>query len=930
MGRAVTTTVSIDVETTGLDPERDSIIEIGAVKFSGSRVEAEWSSLVNPGRHVPEFITTLTGIDDAMLRQAPSFREVLPSIAGFLGDAQILGHNIRFDLGFLSKGLPIGRTDVVDTYQLAAVLMPSAGRYNLGALGKELGVPLPATHRALDDARVTRLVFLRLQELARQLPIEVVQEIVRLSEPLEWDGAAVFQDVLRARSSEVSKVRRGKPSQPTAAPETVTALEDVETPIGLDADEVAAALEHGGAFSRHFSRFEYRPEQVEMLRAVTNALCHGRHLLVEAGTGVGKSFAYLVPAALFALRNSTRVLVSTNTINLQDQLIRKDIPDLAAALGIDLRASVLKGRANYLCPRRFDNAMHFGPRNDTEMRVLAKVLVWQLSDSSGDRSGINLNGNAERDVWLRLSAEDDGCTTETCLRRKGGVCPFHRARTAAQTAHLLVVNHALLLSDVAAEGKVLPDYSYLIVDEAHHLESATTSALSFRITQAELDRMVKDIGGSNAGILGHVLTALRPVLGAAELGLVRQRIARATDMAFRFEQLSREFHDRLGEFASAQREPNQQSQYAWQARILPATRTLPGWDTVEIAWDAVGETLRLLLTALSEIHQTASGIFAAGTEALEDVVSDLSTAFHRLAEAERQVSAMISGPSPEQVYWIELRPSGNGLSLNAAPLRVGPLVENVLWHEKASMILTSATLTTHGEFHYLRSTLGADEADELQLGSPFDYESSTLLYIANDIAEPNTSEYQQTLHRALIATARAAGGRTLALFTSYAALRRAALAISAPLAREEIMVFEHGEGASPNVLLESFKASERAVLLGTRSFWEGVDVPGEALSVLFIPKLPFDVPTDPLIAARSETYDDPFSEYLVPEAILKFRQGFGRLIRTASDRGVVAVLDRRVLSKKYGSLFLDSLPRCTMRQGPAGNLAIETAKWLGT
>ena len=246
------------------------------------------------------------------------------------------------------------------------------------------------------------------------------------------------------------------------------------------------------------------------------------------------------------------------------------------------------------------------------------------------------------------------------------------------------------------------------------------------------------------------------------------------------------------------------------------------------------------------------------------------------------------------------------------------------------MIVTSATLTTHGEFQYLRNTLGADEAEELQLGSPFDYESSTLLFVANDIPEPNAPDYQPILHRALIAAARAAGGRTLALFTSYAALKKASQAISAPLARDDILVFEQGEGASPNALLESFRTSARAVLLGTRSFWEGVDVPGEALSVLFIPKLPFDVPTDPLVAARAEIYEDPFGEYFVPEAILRFRQGFGRLIRAASDRGVVAILDRRVLTKQYGRLFLDSLPRCTMRQGPAASLPIEVAKWLRT
>jgi len=307
----------------------------------------------------------------------------------------------------------------------------------------------------------------------------------------------------------------------------------------------------------------------------------------------------------------------------------------------------------------------------------------------------------------------------------------------------------------------------------------------------------------------------------------------------------------------------------------------------------------------------------------------MSNFVRRLSEAEVNVSGMISKPNDGMVYWIEVQPNGNRLALNAAPLRVGPLIEKYLWHEKRSVIVTSATLTTHGEFSYLRNTLGADEADEMQLGSPYDYENSTLLYISNDIPEPNANGYQQALDRALIATAKATGGRMLVLFTSYTSLKKTAQAITGPLAREDIYVYEQGDGASPNALLESFKATDRAVLLGTRSFWEGVDVPGESLSVVVLTKLPFDVPTDPLIAARSEMYEDSFQEYYLPEAILKFRQGFGRLIRTSSDRGVVAILDRRVLTKQYGRLFLESLPRCTARQGPSLNLAREAGKWLG-
>jgi DNA polymerase-3 subunit epsilon/ATP-dependent DNA helicase DinG len=290
---------------------------------------------------------------------------------------------------------------------------------------------------------------------------------------------------------------------------------------------------------------------------------------------------------------------------------------------------------------------------------------------------------------------------------------------------------------------------------------------------------------------------------------------------------------------------------------------------------------------------------------------------------------MIFEPAADYVYWVEFNPNNNRMALNAAPVRVGPLVEKYLWHEKRCVILTSATLTTHGEFNYIRGTLTADEASELALGSPFDFEGAALLYIANDIAEPHVPDYQHQLDRTLIQLCKASGGRTLVLFTSYAQLKRTARSISGPLAQQDITVYEQGEGASPNALLETFRSSERAVLLGTRSFWEGVDVPGQALSVLVIVKLPFDVPTDPLVAARAETFEEPFNEYHLPEAILRFRQGFGRLIRTQSDRGVVAILDRRILTKAYGKMFIESLPQCTLRVGPLSELPRAAAKWLG-
>jgi len=928
--------VALDIETTGLDPSTDAIIEIGAVRFEGNRIEDEFTSLVNPGRHIPEFISGLTGISDEMVRQAPKIRDILEELAIFIGDQPILGHNIQFDLSFFRKYGLFTLNECIDTYELAAVLMPSASRYNLGALGQQLGIPLPATHRALDDARVTAAAFQRLFPSACELPINILAEIVRHSEPIQWDGAWAFTQALRTRSKESVRVKKDQIEhdkhplfEGEAGKRNSSPLQIPQEPLSIDPEETASLLEHGGPFSKYFENYEYRPEQVEMLRVVSNALSTGQHLMVEAGTGVGKSFAYLVPAALFALHNNTRVIISTNTINLQDQLIKKDIPDLCAALHLELRAAVLKGRSNYLCPRRLELLRHRGPANVDEMRILAKVLVWRLENTSGDRNEINLTGPSEREVWVHISAEDDACTNETCLERAGGTCPFFLAKQASLNAHLLIVNHALLLTDVAAGNRVLPEYEYLIVDEGHHLESATTDSLSFHLTQFDLERMIREAGGSNSGVLGNLLNSARDQVRPSDFAMLNQKVERATDLLYRTQEQARIFFEALAEFVGNQRESHPKSVYAYQERILPSTRTQPGWDNVEITWSATSETLNLFNSILAEIQKGAAELYSDGVESLEDVISNMGNLYRRLSETENMVGSLIYSPVNDYVYWVEVNPNNNRIALNAAPIRVGVLVEKYLWHEKRCVILTSATLTTHGEFDYIRNILSADEADELALGSPFDYESAALLYIANDISEPNAPDYQRQLDKTLVQLCKASGGRALVLFTSYAQLKRTSKSISSPLAQVDIAVYEQGEGASPNALLESFKSNERAVLLGTRSFWEGVDIPGEALSVLVIVKLPFAVPTDPLVAARAETFEDPFNEYHLPEAILRFRQGFGRLIRTQSDRGVVVILDRRVLTKTYGKSFIESIPQCTVRVGSLNDLPNAASKWLG-
>ncbi len=926
--------VAVDIETTGLNPAEDRIIEIGAVRFNGRRVEDTWSTLVNPGQAIPGFITQLTGISNNMVQHAPRISDVMGDLIAFVGERPVVGHNISFDLTFLQRAGGLRHNIDIDTYELAAVLMPTATRYNLSALAQQLNILLPATHRALDDAKVTHAVFVALIEKAQQLPLKLLAEIVRLGDPLDWQANWALQQILRQRSKAPVQAQKG--GDETHGPLFTKPVDEEGERVGaepgrepLDIDDVAAVLDRGGKFAAYFDEYEYRPQQVDMLRAVTQALSESKHMMIEAGTGTGKSFAYLIPAAYWSMKHNTRVVISTNTINLQDQLIKKDIPDLRNALDLPLRAAILKGRSNYLCPRRLAAMRRRKPETVDEMRVLGKVLVWLLESRTGDRTEINLNGPVERAVWSRFSADDEGCRLEICLKRTGGRCPFYRAKLAAENAHLLIVNHALLLADTATGNRVLPPFDYLIVDEAHHLEDATTNAMSFRVRAIDITRLTRELGSQKTGVLGRFVELCEDLLKPAQMAAFTQLVQKAGDLAFRFDNQMNQFYQALDAFLFEQREGRNLGTYPQQERVLPSTRTLPIWLDVEIAWEQANETLKGLLAILRDLRTPMRELADQGNEEAEDMWGSLGNMFSRMEEIQHNLTGLTLEPDQDTIYWVEINPRYMEVNLHAAPLHIGRLMEKHLWYQKESVILTSATLTAGGEFEYLRRQLNAEDAGELVVGSPFDYETASLVYVATDIPEPsNYNGHQRAVEQAISSVAKASGGRMLALFTSYAQLQRTSTNVSPNLAKHDIQVYEQGEGASSNMLLETFRETERAVLLGTRAFWEGVDVPGDALSVLMIVKLPFDVPSDPVIAARSETFEDPFYQYALPEAILRFRQGFGRLIRTQTDRGVVAVLDKRVLTKQYGRLFLESLPNCTFKQGLLADLPKVTERWL--
>ncbi len=367
--------------------------------------------------------------------------------------------------------------------------------------------------------------------------------------------------------------------------------------------------------------------------------------------------------------------------------------------------------------------------------------------------------------------------------------------------------------------------------------------------------------------------------------------------------------------------------YSARLRITKNVRGEVGWDDIVRMWSQVAPHFANVSEGVAQLAGGLEELSAVEAPEFDSVRTRLLGVARRLGEAHQQLKRFIAEPTDNAVCWLEAR-NNYPFTINAVPLHVGALIREYLFDKKRSVILTSATLRVEGSFDYMRGRLGVEEAEELAVGSPFDYQSAALLYVTTDVPEPRSHGYQQVVEQTLLDLFRATQGRALALFTSYSQLKATARAITGKLAQEGITVYAQGSGSSRAQLLENFRRGERAVLLGTRSFWEGVDVPGEALSCLVIVKLPFDVPNDPIVAARAAGYDDPFGEYMVPEAILRFTQGFGRLIRTATDQGIVVVLDQRLLTKRYGHRFLDSLPDPLIRQGSRAELPAIAERWL--
>ena len=939
----------IDFETTGNKPkDGDRIIQVGAVLVENGMIVDRYATLVNPGVMISPFIENLTGITNSMVRTAPDIEEILPDLLRLTDDVVLVGHNIYFDLSFLQNAfieggyLPFAGL-VLDTVEMARLLLPSQDGYRLTDLSSELDIPLDRPHRADEDAEATAKVFIQLLQKMKGLPLITIQRLKELTRSYQSDLSELLKSLekeklFHTREETGIDVYR----QLCLRSEQKQKMVD-DSPIPEDftlfMDQLVA---EGGGLEKNLPGFEWRPSQLTMMKQVYDSFEDGKHLVVEAGTGTGKSLAYLIPAAYWAKQEGEKVVISTHTIQLQEQLYSRDLPLIKKIFHNGIKDPVLlKGRNHYLCLRKYEHSLQEYHENYDFQLSKGQILVWLTETETGDIEEINLPSGGQY-YWKQVQSDATSCLNRHCPWFSR--CFYHNARRKAQQAELIITNHSLLFTDIQAEHRILPAYRYAVIDEAHHFDDVASRHLGHTLSSFQVDNtfqfLVSERGGGLLEDLEKTLLQEKEIKASiAELfGNLPMDVRQCRDSWREMFQILHRWTIEKGK----EGDEIGHTHFRYKKGDLQTTvgKGLLAAVQNSLEWTApLSKKLEQLSRQIQEQMESMS-------LTMRGLVSDLNGTIQDLLTNMELLHSMLLSVDEENVYWVELDRRGfrKGIYINQAPLDVSTLIRNLFFDHKDSVVLTSATMSVNDSFRYALERLGINDlynenlVETSLLPSPFNFPEQALLCVPSEIPsikDATEKEFIQSLAQSLGEVARVTGGKMMVLFSSYSMLKNVYTLLKDNLSGSGFMVLGHGiDSHSRSKLTRRFRTTKNSILLGTSSFWEGVDIPGEDLSCLAIVRLPFVPPNHPLLEARTlkmkEERKNPFIQLSVPQAVIRFKQGFGRLVRTMSDRGVVLVYDRRIIDTTYGKIFINSLPKTPILIKPTREILPEISQWMDT
>jgi DNA polymerase-3 subunit epsilon/ATP-dependent DNA helicase DinG len=940
--------VSIDLETTGLKAGVDEIIEVGIVKFDLLGNHQEFQTLVRPESRLTSFISNLTGLIDKDLRDAPIFDVVRNEIEDFIGDLPIIGHNIQFDISFLkTQGVKTSNSNF-DTWELGALLLPTAEKLNLASLAELLGVQVERSHRALDDAICARDIFIVLYQRLQQLPEKTLADMRMFLSRSDSSIITLLPETSTPRTNNESYLDF---QAKTLTPSVNTNSEVGTSSMGYSVSEIWNFAEQTQTLLKDYIP---RVNQQLMSEVIEENLITGGELVLEAGTGTGKTLAYLLPALIRSVTAGERVVVSTQTKNLQDQLKESDLP-----IAIDLvdrfsnlnnsnstrepqiNVQVLKGKSNYLCLERWFSVRSSQAKLKAgESRFYARVATWLEQTSSGDSAELYMTSRDE-ETWRNISATDTDCLSRRCEFAQDGSCFVLRAREKASMANIVIVNHALLLANATQNEQILPNFDHLIIDEGHRLEDVATDHFGSMISIKSVEDLLKsglaqdksERKNKSLSFLGH-LRALELYAQGNQSEI--EKIVRTRDIAIgRLRELREGLRDFFENHADA-RDPGRitsdHEKRQQEFSLTAGARSQPAWEELTHNFDLLLSTLKFLRREVEQLLRLVRAQHKATSQVdLQELTTAINRFLGELSGVSDAMQRVVIDESPRDITWISRR--DRDIRLGCAPLVPGDRLREYLFEDRKSVLVTSATLQdidTSGlnSFRFILEQLGLPDASTSSWPAPFNYRNQAKVVIVNDIVNPGDADYPRQLHEAIFHAVNALRGRTIVLFTSHDALRKASAALRDRLAEIDVRLLSQGVDGSATRLVRELQSGEPTVIFGAAALWEGVDIPGRALSQIIVVRLPFPSPVDPIHAARGERYEDSFSEYLLPRAILRFRQGFGRLIRHEGDKGIFTILDSRFLTARYGAQFAQSLPDTPIETVRLVDLQSEVSNWL--